>query len=305
MKCKMSINSDKLVIATDKNKFEFDRDSEFIELENGGYILRKSAISRITADEGIIISKPESMPGERFVLANRIVVLCAATKGEETVWEIGSASPDTLKGFSQNWPFEMAYNRARQRAVLCLLGLGGKIYGEDEIQDPVRKNPPTYAPNPVPQRATVITDEMPGDVPRDYPNMTDVYNLPTQPSHTQSQAPQQAYGTPQQYGVPPQPQAPLRASEPPQRARFIVRPEHQNLYSWLTQEAADQASTINPDLYVLDQGKNKDMRWTATQTMTNDPATVEWFAEHKLGSNPRFNDAIIACRAAIIASIVA
>ncbi|MCR5480351.1 MAG: hypothetical protein K6F27_10935 [Ruminococcus sp.] len=304
MKAKMAYDNGKLIIETEKNKYEFKSD-EFIELETGGFLLRKAGISRITAQEEIIIGKPEPMPNERFVTANRIVVLVSATKDNETVWEIGSASPETLKGFANLYPFEMAYNRARQRAVLCLLGLGGKVYGEDEIQEPIKK--PVNDPNT--RRPVIITDgdEATNEIPRyQVPELSKVYGMSeqTQP-YRQPQAPQQLYNVQQGYIAPSQTTSASGAPQPPQRAGFVVRPEHQSMYPWLTQEAADLASTIDPNTYVLDQGKNKAMGWTAAQTLAKDPQTVEWYAEKNLGANQRFNEAVLACRAAIIQQFIA
>ena len=75
------------------------------------------------------------------------------------------------------------------------------------------------------------------------------------------------------------------------------------MYPWLTQIAADEASFIDPDTYVMEQGRDKQYRWTATQTLINDKGNAEWYASRPLGNNQQFNDAVLACRAAIIKAL--
>ena len=67
--------------------------------------------------------------------------------------------------------------------------------------------------------------------------------------------------------------------------------------------AADEAAFIDPDTFIMEQGRDKQYRWTATQTLINDKATVDYYAAKPLGDNQMFNDTVLACRAAIIKSL--
>lgn len=309
MKSEMRFENGKVFLKTEKNEYTFGIPNDALEMtEEGRILLRKSAISRIIAGEGIRISEPKAIPGEHILIAGRFVIMVSAKLGDEEVYEIGSAHPDNLTtSIAALYPLEMAHNRAKQRAVLSLLGLGGVLYGEDEIDKSQIKTIPSPIPvpptqsnyNPQAQNSTVITDDSEyGGIPNEEPPTPQPYSNPQG----------NAYGMPTKISEYPDypEQSNLQQSQsaiPNGMAKFIVKPEHTKMYPWLTQMAADEAAFIDPDTYVMEQGRDKQYRWTATQTLINDKDNAEWYASRPLSNNQQFNDAVLACRAAIIKSL--
>ncbi len=310
MKSELRFENGKVYLKTEKNEYTFGIPNDALEMnEEGRILLRKSAISKIIAKEGIKISEPKAIPGERILIAGRFVIMVSAKLGDEEVFEIGSAHPDNLTtSIATLYPLEMAHNRAKQRAVLSLLGLGGLLYGEDEIDESQIKSNPVPIPIPSSQsnytssvkspiQSTVITDDsqyssIPADdappAPPPYPsNYGNGNGMPTNISEYPDFPEQTNQVKPVQNNLP----------------KFYVRPEHTQQYPWLTQMAADEAAFIDPDTFIMEQGRNKQYRWTATQTLINDKATVDYYAAKPLGDNQMFNDTVLACRAAIIKSL--
>ena len=320
MKSEMRFENGKVFLKTEKNEYTFEMPNDALEMSDEGRILlRKSAISKIIATEGIRISEPKAISGERILIGGRFVIMVSATLGDEEVFEIGSAHPDNLMtSIATQYPVEMAHNRAKQRAVLSLLGLGGVLYGEDEIDKSQIKTIP--CPIPVPptqsnykpqaQNSTVITDDGYGGIPKEEPPAPQPYgntqgNAYSSPARQNGNYENEAMPT----NISDYPDFPEQISPPPQTAipngmaKFIVKPEHTEMYPWLTQMAADEAAFIDPDTYVMEQGRDKQYRWTATQTLINDKDNAEWYASRPLSNNQQFNDAVLACRAAIIKSL--
>ena len=327
MKSEMRFENGKVFLKTEKNEYTFGIPNDALEMsEEGRILLRKSAISNIIATEGIKISEPKAIPGEHILIAGRFVIMVSAKLGDEEVYEIGSAHPDNLTtSIAALYPLEMAHNRAKQRAVLSLLGLGGVLYGEDEIDKSEIKTipspipiPPTqsnYKPpvNTQAQNSTVITDDSEyGGIPNEEPPAPQPYGNPQSNAYSAPAQQNGSYGNsgmptnisdypdfPEQISPPPPPQT----SMPNGMTKFIVKPEHTEMYPWLTQIAADEAAFINPDTYIMEQGRDKQYRWTATQTLINDKKNCEWYASRPLNNNQQFNDAVLACRAAIIKAL--
>lgn len=326
MKSEMRFENGKVFLKTEKNEYTFGIPNDALEMsEEGRILLRKSAISNIIATEGIKISEPKAIPGEHILIAGRFVIMVSAKLGDEEVYEIGSAHPDNLTtSIAALYPLEMAHNRAKQRAVLSLLGLGGVLYGEDEIDKSEIKTipspipiPPTqsnYKPpvNPQAQNSTVITDDSEyGSIPNEEPSLPQPYGSPQANAYNSPAQQNRNYGS---NGMPTNisdyPDFPEQTSPPPQTqtmpnemTKFIVKPEHTEKYPWLTQMAADEAAFIDPDTYIMEQGRDKQYRWTATQTLINDRDNAEWYASRPLSNNQQFNDAVLACRAAIIKTL--
>lgn len=314
MNCEMRYENGKVFLKTEKNEYTFGIPNDALEMnEEGRILLRKSAISKIVATEGIKISEPKAIPGEHILIAGRFVIMVSAKLGDEEVYEIGSAHPDNLTtSIAALYPLEMAHNRARQRAVLSLLGLGGVLYGEDEIDSSQIKTAPSPIPVPTTQKnykpqaqnSTVITDDSGyGGLPAE--------DLPPAPLPYQNGNGGYENGMPSISDLPDFPDQPpanlsptSAPSAPNNLPKFVVKPEHTQMYPWLTQITADEAAFIDPDIYVIEQGRNAQKRWTATQTLINDRATVEWYASKDFGNNQMFNDAVLACRAAIIKSLM-
>lgn len=309
MKSEMRFEEGKVFLKTEKNEYTFGIPNDALEMsEEGRILLRKSAISKIIATEGIKISEPKAISGEHILIGGRFVIMVSAKLGDEEVFEIGTAHPDNLTtSIATQYPVEMAHNRAKQRAVMSLLGLGGVLYGEDEIDKSQIKTipspipvPPTqsnYKPpvNPQAQNSTVITDDS-GNTYGAPPQQRVNYGNEGMPTNISDYP-----DFPEQKTPPQNPQS--QTAVPNGMTKFIVRPEHTEMYPWLTQMAADEAAFIDPDTYVMEQGRDKQYRWTATQTLINDKENCEWYASRPLSNNQQFNDAVLACRAAIIKAL--
>lgn len=256
-----------VILKTDKKDYVFAPETEFMEIQSGGYILRKTAISRIIEGEGIAIGKPEPL-GSDVVVAGRICVVVSATDGNRTVYEVGSAGQDNLiNPIAQSYPIEMAHNRAKQRAVLSLLGVGGLIYGEDEIDKSELKQPSAYTQTPPQTQYEPI-------------------QMPQQPT---TQQPTAAY----------QPQNGFQTAQNVPSQNNVQHPWLSN-QQWVNEA---KGSGIDPDRFILNTGRTKNYQWSASQTLANDPDAVEWFASKPLGANNEFNGAVLACRMAIIKAV--
>ena len=110
-------------------KFEFEPKTEFIS-DNNCCILRKTAIHRMVTELQIEVSEPDIKP-----ISNTMVIVRAAKIGERVEYAIGEASDKSLESdIAKKYPILTADNRAYQRAVLQVLGLAGRVYGEDEMR---------------------------------------------------------------------------------------------------------------------------------------------------------------------------
>lgn len=239
------------------NTFDFEVGKEALT-DGKAYVLRKSAIHRLVTALGITVGEPKN-----FHVGRNIVISRAATFGNRTEYAIGDASEASLESdIARKYPFIMADNRAYQRAVIQVLGLAGRFYGEDELKfekDGVRNESSD-------SKSTKI------------PSSEAASNVPS---------------------TPPQIQKATNSSS----AHFIVRPEHTEKYPWLTQEVADDLDNIDPNTYIMEQGRHKDKKWSASETLRNGPETAEWYASKGYGPNEKFNEAVRACRKAIINSL--
>lgn len=127
-------------------KFEFEPKTEFIS-DNNCCILRKTAIHRMVTELQIEVSEPDIKP-----ISNTMVIVRAAKLGERVEYAIGEASDKSLDSdIAKKYPILTADNRAYQRAVLQVLGLAGRVYGEDEMRsDPFAVPQESYEnPRPV------------------------------------------------------------------------------------------------------------------------------------------------------------
>lgn len=282
---KIEIKEGKVSLQTAKGTYSFEPEKEYMEIKEGGYILRKAAISRLIEGEGIVLSKPEPL-GTEVLVAGRICVCVSATDGDRTVYELGSAGPDNLPNeICQKYPLEMAHNRAKQRAVLSLLGLSGTFYGEDEIDKSSLKKP-------------TVPEAKQQYVPTNPPQ----YQQAPQQTPQQSPAPQGPgfYAAPQTYT-----QQPVQQNAPQQPVQQSPAPQDV-LHPWTSNPqmiAEAQSSGIDPNTFLINVGKYKNYGYTAFQIMQMDPQAVEGFARLPLYGNADFDGAILACRQAILHSL--
>lgn len=241
--------------------FDFEVGKEALT-DGKAYVLRKSAIHRLVTALGIIVGEPKN-----FYVGKNIAISRAATFGKRTEYALGDASEASLENdIARKYPFIMADNRAYQRAVIQVLGLAGRFYGEDELKisnSNGKKEQSENAPNQ--------------NIDESTPPVT------SKPVTSNYQASPTGQGNTASY--------------------FTVSAEHTAKYSWLTQQTADELANINPDTYIMEQGRHKDKKWSATQTFELAPETAEWYAAKGYGPNEKFNEAVSACRKAIINSL--
>lgn len=129
------------------HKFEFEPKTEFI-LDNNCCILRKTAIHRMVTELQIEVSVPDIKP-----ISNTMVIVRAAKLGERVEYAIGEASDKSLESdIAKKYPILTADNRAYQRAVLQVLGLAGRVYGEDEMRSDPFAVPQESYENPRPEK---------------------------------------------------------------------------------------------------------------------------------------------------------
>lgn len=252
--------------------YEFDSGQDIIS-DHNIVILKKAAIQKLVVGENIKVGEPKA-----FFIGSSIVISRSAQYGTRIEYAIGEASKNSLKtDIAKTYPFITADNRAYQRAVLQVLGLAGRFYGEDEIQ----------------------RDSSGSDDPFDYPvissDMATTSVGSTEAIHSVSS---NLINSQQTTSV-----RNSTVSNTIPANRYIIKPEHTTKYHWLTQQAADEVASIDPDTYVINQGRNKNKGWTASQMLLNDLASTEWYAEKSIGTNEKFNEAIRACRAAIIKAL--
>jgi hypothetical protein len=111
-------------------------DACWLHKQSGKYILSHWACENIAIQEGVQWEQPSVICADP---AGKIATLCVTGKlGDRVEWSFGEAAPYNT---TQAYPFAMAEKRAKDRVVLKLIGLSGKVYSEEEAEDFKKPDP--------------------------------------------------------------------------------------------------------------------------------------------------------------------
>jgi hypothetical protein len=102
---------------------------------HGNWIAYHAALERIAAKANITFDAPYVIENDG---QNYSVAICVTgNMGDRIEWSIGEASKLNYKttGKMSAYPYAMAEKRGKDRVILKLLGLHGKVYSEVEADD--------------------------------------------------------------------------------------------------------------------------------------------------------------------------
>jgi len=98
--------------------------------QSGSWIMKHWACEHAAIKAGIVFDAPTIIDASA---AGKHAVICVTGHlGEKSEWSFGEAAPYNTK---QLYPFAMAEKRAKDRVILKLLGVHGKVYSEEEADD--------------------------------------------------------------------------------------------------------------------------------------------------------------------------
>lgn len=121
---------------------------------HGTWVIYHKAIEVIAAKAGVTFDQPQIIVADQE--KKNVAILVTGHMGDRSEWSIGEAAPYNNKN---SYPFAMAEKRAKDRAVLKLVGLHGEVYSEEEADafqnKPNNSNP---EPQPVPANPNLKTD---------------------------------------------------------------------------------------------------------------------------------------------------
>lgn len=94
------------------------------------WIVYHWALEECAAKRGVTLDPPVIVTADP---TNKIAVICVTGRlGEHAEWSFGEAAPYNT---TQTYPFAMAEKRAKDRVILKLLNLHGRLYSEVEADD--------------------------------------------------------------------------------------------------------------------------------------------------------------------------
>lgn len=120
-------------------------DACWLHKQSNKYILSHWACENIAIQECILWEPPQIIHADP---EKKIATICVTGKlGERVEWSFGEAAPYNNQ---QSYPFAMAEKRAKDRVILKLIGLSGKVYSEEEADD-FKAPPPESKPEQKPK----------------------------------------------------------------------------------------------------------------------------------------------------------
>lgn len=111
-------------------KYEMPNDAVWQHKQSGSYIMKHWACEHVALKAGIAFDEPVIVQADA---GNKLaVLLVTGHMGDHYEWSFGEAAPYNTQ---QSYPFAMAEKRAKDRVILKLLGVHGKVYSEEEADD--------------------------------------------------------------------------------------------------------------------------------------------------------------------------
>lgn len=128
---------------------ELKEDQYLVAEDTGKIVLRNHFLSDIVRDMGIPDPKVSIVPEGTDPKASIYLVRATITIDGRELEEYGEVNQKNLKSdIAREYPFSVARSRAIHRLTLKILGLDGKVLGEDEIDSSAVKKPEKTAPSP-------------------------------------------------------------------------------------------------------------------------------------------------------------
>jgi hypothetical protein len=126
----MATKIDPEIAATLKKYGIESADALWPHKQSGKLIIHHWACEHIAIKAGVKWSPPDVI---QACAKDKIAVLLVSGQiGERSEWSFGEAAPYNTQ---QSYPFAMAEKRAKDRVVLKLIGVHGKVYSEAESDD--------------------------------------------------------------------------------------------------------------------------------------------------------------------------
>ena len=98
--------------------------------QSQSWIMKHWACEHAAIKAGIQFDAPVVIDADA---SNKVAVICVTGRlGDQVQWSFGEAAPYNTQ---QTYPFAMAEKRAKDRVILKLLGVHGKVYSEEEADD--------------------------------------------------------------------------------------------------------------------------------------------------------------------------
>lgn len=133
------------------DKYGLDMSAVWAHKQSGKYIAYHWACEHIAIKAGIVWEAPQVLFGDSE--KKIATLLITGRMGDRVEWSIGEAAPYNT---TQTYPWAMAEKRGKDRVVLKLIGVHGKVYSEEEADD-FRAADPEPAPTNGPKFGGPLT----------------------------------------------------------------------------------------------------------------------------------------------------
>lgn len=114
-------------VAATLKKYELGNDAVWQHKQSGQWIMKHWACEHVALKAGVEFDAPVIVDASA---ADKLAVIVVRGRmGEHSEWSFGEAAPYNTQ---QSYPFAMAEKRAKDRVILKLIGVHGKLYSEEE-----------------------------------------------------------------------------------------------------------------------------------------------------------------------------